>query len=460
MAFIRNISWLENVLWLQWFAAATALLMSTTVGLMFGWTSPYLLRLTAEDSELPITPNEGSWVASLLNLGRFLGAFVGGFCVEYLGSKQTLTALGVPLIMAWICIMVADSVNWLYVARILGGISVGMSFSSFPLYLGEVSSPTIRGTVVTLAMSGFSFGTTIGNAMGVYLSMKVFAYVSIVPSILFVLIFLWIPQSPHYLVRIGKLEQAEKSIARYNPGANSKLEVQHLKEFVVARDGLSFMDRMREMNIPRNRQAMIISIMLFFFMQFSGMNSLVYYMEITLTDAGITFIAPATLVIILGVLGIAAGWVSIFIADKFRRKALMIVSSAGVGVSMAAYGTHFALLDGGFDPEPLQWLPVTAGVIFLLFICIGIIPVPNMILSEIFAPNIKSVAACFASISIGLFAFAASRSYQPLVDVVGESWVFWLHSFLMVLSIIFAAIWMPETKGKTLQEIQNNLSEK
>ncbi|XP_046739474.1 facilitated trehalose transporter Tret1-2 homolog [Diprion similis] len=460
MAFIRNISRLENFLWLQWFAAMTALLMSITVGLMVGWTSPYLLRLTAEDSEIPITPDEASWVASLLNLGRFLGAFVGGVCVEYLGSKQTLTALGIPLIVAWICIMVADSVAWLYVARILGGMSLGMSFSSCPLYLGEVSSPTIRGTVVTLAMSGFAFGTTIGNAMGVYLPMNVFAYISIVPSIFFVLIFLWIPQSPHYLVRTGKLEQAEKSMARYNPGANSKLEVKYLKDFVVARDDMSFMDRMREMNVPQNRQAMIISIMLFFFMQFSGTNSFVYYMEITLTDAGITFVAPATLVITLGVLGIAAGWVSVFIADKFRRKALMIFSSAGISVSMAAFGTHFALLDSGFDPEMLQWLPVTASVLFVLFISMGLIPVPNMILSEIFAPNIKSVAACFASVSIGLFSFTATRTFQPLMTVIGESGVFWLHSFLMVLSVVFAAIWMPETKGKTLQEIQDNLTAK
>lgn len=428
-----------------------------TLGLMLGWSSPYLAQLTAEDSPLPLTTGEASWVASLFNFGRFFGAVIGCVSVHYFGSKRMLMLTGFPLIISWICIIMADSVVWLYAARIACGISMGISFSSFPIYLGEVSHPKIRGGLVALALSGIMFGTVVGNSLGAYVSMSLFSFVSLVPNIAFILLFLWLPESPHYLVRIGRFKDAQKSLARYNPHMNSAIEVESLKEFNKTSGTLTFLDRLREFKLPKNRKSGLIGLALYFFMQFSGLNSVVFYAEMIFASAKLTIVSPATAVIIISGVALVVGWISVYIADKFARKVLMIVSSAGVCVSMIGLGTHFALLDNAFDPNALQWLPMASLIGFQIFLNIGIAIIPSIIVSELFSPNIKSLAVGAATIAMGLYGFAATKCHQPLVEILGEAYAFWINALLMFLCIIFCAIYLPETKGKSLQEIQDTM---
>lgn len=431
-----------------------------TLGLMIGWTSPYVAQLTAEDSPLPITVDEASWVASLFNLGRFFGAFFGSVAIECFGSKRTLTLLSFPAILSWICIIAADSVIWLYASRLLGGISLGMLYTSYPLHLGEISSPAIRGTLVSLTVSGMPMGTLVGNTMGPYMSMAVFSYISIAPNLLAILLLFWIPESPYYFVRLAKFDEAEKSVMWYNPKADVKLTIGLVEKYIASTSSLSYIERLREFRVPQNIRGLAISIVLFFFMEFSGVSSIVYYMQSICASAGLTIIDPAQFAIVCSVVGVISGWIMIWIADKFNRKHLLISSSAGIGVSMLAIGVHFALLDNGIDPENLQWLLIISMIIFMLFLCCGIITVPSMILSEFFAPEIKTMVAFVASISIGAFAFAATKTYQPLIDAIGEAWYFWLNGVLMMLCIIFTLLFLPETRGKSLQEIQNALVKK
>ncbi|XP_046739462.1 facilitated trehalose transporter Tret1-like [Diprion similis] len=453
-------SWFKDTLWTQWIAGITTFLMLLTIGLKIGWTSPYTAQLMSEDSPLPLTSDEVSWVASLMNVGRLIGAIFGCIGVEWLGRKRTLTIVGFPILLAWICIIVADSVAWLYASRLLAGLSLGISFSSFPIFLGEISDPKIRGTLVTLTVSGMAVGTLTGNIMGANLSMTTFSYISLVPNACFVLLLLWLPESPHFLIRVGKTEEAMKSIARYNPKVDPEIEYKAMRCYIESSGSPTVKERLREFNMPENRRAMIITIVLYFFMQFSGMNSIIYYLETVFTSAGVSVIQPATLVIMTSGASVLTGWVAVCIADKFRRKVLMIFSSAGVSVTMMGLGVHFSLLENGFDPDSLQWLPIVTILLFMITFCVGMIGVPSMILSELFTPNIKSVAAGMIGILSGLFAFGATKSYQPLLDTVGEAWVYWLHALLMMFCTIFSAIWIPETKGKSLQEIQDLLMKK
>ncbi|XP_048513379.1 facilitated trehalose transporter Tret1-like isoform X2 [Athalia rosae] len=437
-----------------------ALLMLFVGGLILGWSSPYLAQLTAPDSPLPISTDEASWVASLVSLGRLFGAVIGAVSVQYLGSKNTLTLIGLPFIICWVSLIVANSVMWIYLARTAAGIGIGMAFSSFPLFLGEISSPSIRGALVTLATTGLPLGTVAGNTIGAYISIQVFSYISLVPNVIFIVLFLWLPESPHHLIRRGKLEAATESLTRYSPKADVTKDIEGLRNFINKTSSTTCLDRLKEFNLPRNRKAVIIVILLYTFMQFSGLNSTTFYMEIILTDAKLTAIDPALMVIILGVIGIVAGWAAMLVADRCGRKPLMAGSSAGVGLSMVAIGVHFVLLKGGMDPVPMQWLPVLSMVGYQIFVYLGVTPVPSMVLSELFAPNIKSLAACMVSAGAGITGFASSKTYQPIVDTFGEEYVFWMQAAIMFFAVIFTATVVPETKGKTLQEIQEKLSRK
>lgn len=125
-------------------------LLVLQIGLSVAWSSPYIAYLTSPESHISITMNEASWVISLLNLGRLVGAIAGAAAVNYLGSKTTVLLTSFPIALCWVFTIAANRVEWLYAARSLAGVSLGMTYSSFSLYLGEIADPTIRGALVVL----------------------------------------------------------------------------------------------------------------------------------------------------------------------------------------------------------------------------------------------------------------------------------------------------------------------
>ena len=140
------------------------------------------------------------------------------------------------------------------------------------------------------------------------------------------------------------------------------------------------------------------------------------------------------------------------------RRLLLIASSLGVAVSLAGLGSHFLLIDLGIDVvSDFQWLPMVSVFLFEIAFFAGLMCVPSAVLSELFPTNVKCIAACFASLAGAIFAFLSTKSYQPLVGLIGESNVFFAYAFITVLIIPYALICMPETKGKTLQQIQDDL---
>lgn len=127
-------------------------------------------------------------------------------------------------------------------------------------------------------------------------------------------------------------------------------------------------------------------------------------------------------------------------------------------MSMAGLGSHFLLIEQGYDvTQHLQWLPMVSVLLFDTSFFLGFMCVPSTVLSELFPTNVKCIAACIASLFGAISAFVATKSYQPLIDLVGQSNVFFLYGVIAFVVVPYALICMPETKGKTLQEIQDDL---
>lgn len=135
----------------------------------------------------------------------------------------------------------------------------------------------------------------------------------------------------------------------------------------------------------------------------------------------------------------------------------MIGSSLGVTLGMLGLGTHFHFIEQGMDVGPLQWLPVASIFLFDVSFFAGLMSVPSTVLSELFPTNVKCIAACLASLAGAIFAFISTKTYQPLTEMIGQSSVFFMYAGLTVLVVPYALICMPETKGKSLQQIQDDL---
>ncbi|XP_017884524.1 facilitated trehalose transporter Tret1-like [Ceratina calcarata] len=440
--------------WPQWLATCTLSLVVIGSGLANGWASPYLAQLTSTEANMPLrlTDAEASWVASLLNLGRLVGALLSAVCQEFMGRKMVLLLGGLPLLASWIFSICATSVMWLYTSRFCSGIGSGITWTALTLYLSEIADPKIRGSLISMNVNASTLGMFLGNAMGPYLSMEMFGYVSLVPNVLFMILFSLIPESPYHYVLHGDIEKAEASLKWFRREADTKAEIQELQEFVAGVQTNIFL-KLREFLTPSNLKKPLVVMGVYVFFHVSGYSALMSYAEIILTKSQIT-IEPSLVVTLLGTSMIIAGSMATFLIDKLGRRCLLILSCIGTSVSLALLGLHFQLLELGYSSVSLTCLPIISLLLFNFALGIGLQPIPSTLVGEMFTANMKNIASTFINCNNALLSFASAKTYQPFLDLVGDKFVYWTYSVSVLLSVPYVYFLLPETTGKSLLEIQ------
>ncbi|KAJ8682459.1 hypothetical protein QAD02_018251 [Eretmocerus hayati] len=428
------------------------------MGIMAGWASPTVERLKEPGSSVLLNKDQASWVASLLNLGRFFGGILGPVATHYLGSKRSILVTMFPIAIGWLIIMLTDTyVEWLYASRFISGLGVGMTFGSFPLYLGEVSLPQIRGALISLAIVGSPIGQVIASVCGVYLHISTAATAYFGLTILLIWLFFWLPESPYYYVRMKNPERAKKSIKWYRSGKGVEEEYQAIEKFVAQNSSTSFGEKLKALNEPSIRKATLQIVGLFVLMQLSGVNDIMFFMETILKQAQVnTLVSPAIFVIYVNVFCIFASIISIFLIDNCGRRILLMISSTGTSISMAALMYHFFSLDMSVTKAYLQWLPLAAIVLFMASYFVGLMPVPSTILSETLPANMKCIVSSIAMLIGSTFAFLTTKAYEPIVAVLGEAYLFMIFAAFSIVVIPYTLLSIRETKGKSLQEIQDD----
>ncbi|XP_025993915.1 facilitated trehalose transporter Tret1 [Solenopsis invicta] len=443
--------------WPQWVTAFTITLATIVSGLSNGWASPYLAQLTSAEADvsLKLTDVEASWVASLLSLGRVIGALLGAFFQEYAGLKRVLLLSSLPSLSSWILNICATSVTWLYLSRFCSGIGSGIMWPALSLYLGEIANPAIRGSLISLNVNIASVGMFLGNVMGPYLSMEMFCYISLVPNILFMVLFSLIPESPYHYALHGNIDEAEASLKWFRREADVKAEMQELQDFV---DGAntSVLTKLKSLLLPVNLKNVLIMFGLNVFVQGSSFSTINAYAEIIVTSAKVN-ITPSIIVMAMCFATVIAGFIAILLVDRFGRKNLLILSSIGVAISFAALGLHFHLLSLNFDPEKLTWLSITSLLSFNLFVSCGLSTVPSTLIGEIFSANLKNLASLCVFSTNALLAFMFVKTYQPFVTLAGETIVFWSYGLFILAAVPYVRYLIPETTGKSLLEIQQSI---
>ncbi|XP_015438689.1 PREDICTED: facilitated trehalose transporter Tret1-like [Dufourea novaeangliae] len=449
-----------KVTWPQWIACVGVTLLVIQVGFMGAWSSPYIEQLTSPKSSIPITMTEVSWVVSLLNFGRLFGAIAGSLTVNYYGSKTTILVTSIPIALCWLFIIVADNVWWLYVSRFLSGLCLGMMYSCFSLYLAEVANPSIRGALVALAMSGLPIGNLVMSIMGAYLSMTVSAALCLLPCPVLMILFLWLPDSPHHLIKMKRYEKAKTSIRWYHRDCDVEVEFLSLQKFVDNISGKSFLETLGEFRTVQYRKSLFLVTILFMYSQMCGINNVFFYMETILKSARVTVIDPSQVVIIVMAAGILGSCVPTFLMDRFGRKFLMIASCAGIAIALASLTLAFHLVSHGFESRTLDGLMIFTMIFFFIAVFIGVLSVPPAILSELFPSHLKCIAACFGSCVAGVFSFISTITYLPLIDLMTDRYVYLFYGLLLLTAVPFTIFCVPETKGLSLQEIQTRLMKK
>ncbi|XP_018327911.1 facilitated trehalose transporter Tret1-like [Agrilus planipennis] len=437
----------------QYLAAVLATLGALAMGTTLSWTSPALPLLQDPASPLPVTNEQGSWIASLLTLGAFMGAIPAGEIAIYLGPKRTLQLTTIPFIVTWITIAYSPNVILLYIARLVAGLVVGLICVAAPMYITDLAEPRIRGSLGGFFQLQVTIGLLVEYILGsVEKSFTYLALISAILPALHLITFSFMPESPVYLTAKGKIDDARKSLQWFR-GKSYDVEDElfriHESITEAARNKAGLSDLIRSKAASK---ALVISLALMLFQQLSGVNAVLFYAEKIFKDSG-SKMSPNMCAIFIGTMQVVATYVSTLLVDRAGRKILLIISSSVMAVCSCSLGIYF-YLKTITDVSNLSFLPLISLTIFIIVFSIGFGPIPWMISGELFTPEFKGRACSIAAAFNWTLAFAVTKLFSTLVQCFGAGITFGIFSAISFFGAVFCIIVVPETKGKTMEEVQ------
>lgn len=447
----------------QFLAAAAGNICIVATGAMLAWTSPVLPNLEKDGGPLgsKITSEQSSWIASLMALGTIPGSFVAGYLGERWGRKRTALFAVVPFSIGWALVATASHVAQLYVARLIFGFALGIPFTVLPMYCGEIAETSIRGALGSFLQLFITIGLLYSYAIGPFVSYTVFWILCAILPVLFFVCFVMMPESPYFLLSKGRREEAIAALAKLrskSEGAVQK-EADEIQAIIdeAFRDQVSISDLFK---VKANLKALIYTCALASFQQLTGINVVLFYMQSIFIAAG-TSIPTEQAPIIIGVVQVIASAVTPLIVDRSGRRMLLVFSGIGETISLIALGLYFYLKEVQHADDvvaQISWLPIVALIIYISTYSVGWGPLPWAVMGEMFASNVKAKASGITVSVCWFLAFLATKFSKNLETAFGNYVLFWMFGAFCILSILFTVFLLPETKGKSLKQIQNELN--
>lgn len=387
--------------------------------------------------------------------------FIAGPLADKIGRKYTLLSSTVFFVLAYILTLTVKNVGMLYAARLVMGFGVGFVMTAQPMYVGEISTDDCRGATGSLMQLFIVGGILYVYAIGPYVSYMALQWACIVLPLVFAVCFFFMPESPYYYASKGQKSETIKALQFLRGQSAAAVQAE-------AEDIQKAMDEAREnkgtmldvFKNAGNRKALIISAGLISFQQLSGINVVLFNSQTIFKNAN-TGLDPAQATIIVGVVQVIASGVTPVIVDRLGRKPILLVSASVMSVGLVALGTFFYIQEKG-TPEELSrvnWLPVPALIIYIIVYCTGFGPLPWAVLGEMFPSNVKSIASSMVASTCWILGFLVTFVY-PKLAALGAYVAFWLFGGLCIVAFIFVLTCVMETKGMSLQEIQDKLNGK
>ena len=374
-----------------------------------------------------------------------------------IGRKTTLVIGAVPITIGWIIMIFADSVIWLYIARFLTGITDGLVFTNVaPIYLGEIASDKVRGSISIISTVMGAFGILLFFAIAPYVSLKTMSGLGLITPILFFIACIYLPESPYFLLGKNRHEDAFNALVKLRGHKNVEAELKMMEAAVQKSD--SHKVTYKDLFLKGNRRSLIIILGLAGALQVTGCEVLLVYSEVIFNKIDANFLGPSEVNIIFGFVMFVTSALASMLVDRLGRKPLLIFSFAGLALCNGTVAVFFLFKRFEYDVSNVAWIPVTALMGFIACYGMGTGPVTFTLLGEIFQKNMKAFAGAAFSLSFALVGFASVKLFQVISDEVGSDWAFMGFSVFALLYIPFVYFLVPETKGKPLDQILEELN--
>jgi MFS transporter, SP family, galactose:H+ symporter len=420
-------------------------------GFLFGYDTAVISgAILFVRRQFQLSSVETEIAVSIVLAGALVGAAVGGYLGDRFGRRLTLLVTALAFALFALATGLANGLGIFVISRFFVGVAVGVSSMLSPLYIAELAPEKYRGALVTLSQIAISTGVVVayyvdyllagsGNWRWMFMS-------AVLPSVGLLAGVLYLPETPRWLAARGRFAEAETILSQIEAPREVERDLQELRRVTGAGKV-----KLRDLLQRRFSKPLMIGIGLAVFQQVTGVNTIVYYAPTIFQMVGFTSASVAILAtFLIGSVGLCLAILSMFLVDKVGRRPLLLISLAGMFLTLL----HLSFLLG--SARPTKWQVVSDIVLYLAAFDIGLGPVFWLLISEIYPTTVRAEAMSLATMANWASNFLVASTFLSLVDHLGIRGCFFLFAILCVVGWVFSLRLVPETRGRTLEEIETS----
>jgi SP family galactose:H+ symporter-like MFS transporter len=424
-------------------------------GLLFGYDTGVIsgaILFIKQQFSLSATMEEV--VVSAVLVGAVMGAAIGGALTSRFGRRSMIILAGIIFTVSAVGTALAPAVSWLIAARVVSGIAIGIASFISPMYIAEIVPADVRGSLVAVNMLAITSGIVIAYLVDYAFSpIQGWRYMfglAAIPSIALVIGMWWLPDSPRWLISKSKVDQARQILQRARTASDVGPEIADIQKS-MEKQGPGGMKGLFQ---PSLRMPLIVGLGMAVFQQITGINTVIYYAPTIFKFAGISGAGPA---ILAGAGLTMVMWIfhveAIFLLDRVGRRPLLLIGVAGQIVGLAILGAAFQF------PQlaSLQSYVAIGGlVIYVACFAFGLGPIFWLLISEIYPLKVRGAAMSAVTVTNWASNLVVAVTFLSLVGVLGHAGTFWLYGIIAVGAWVFFYLLVPETKRKSLEQIEEH----
>jgi SP family arabinose:H+ symporter-like MFS transporter len=426
-------------------------------GLLFGYDTAVIAGVVGYlQTRFHLSSIMVGWAASSAIWGCVIGAMLAGYLSDRMGRKKVLIITAVLFFISSIAAAFAQDLTQFILARLIGGLGIGAASMLSPLYISEIAPAKSRGRLVSLYQLAIVLGINLiyfvnlriaamgDEAWNVDRGWRYMLASGMLPAVLFLVLLLFVPESPRWLTAKGRKDEAMDILKKVN--GEEVASVVH-KEIVDALGHET--GTLKELFRPGLRMAMLVGVFLAFFCQITGINAIIYYAPEIFKNAGFGTESAFTQTVIIGVVNTLFTFLAIWLIDKAGRRALLLWGVTGMIVCLFAVAFCYHYHIGGF------WLLICIlGYIACFASSLG--PVPWVIMAEIFPTRSRGVAMSFATVVLWVGVLLITQLTPVMLDKLKGTKTFLLFMVNAIILLVFTWKRIPETRQRTLEDIEKS----
>ncbi len=425
-------------------------------GFLFGFDTAVI---SGAERDIQVLWNLSDWshglAVAMALYGTVIGALFGGIPADKIGRKASLMWIGVFYLVSAVGSALSNDVNTFMIFRFLGGLGVGASSVVAPMYISEIAPAKRRGQLVALYQFNIVFGIVVAYVSNYLIgtanlneAWRWMLGVEAIPALIYSVLILKVPKSPRWLIAKGKnFDEARAILTKTDPeGVDEAMELA-IAESQVVTDKVSVATLFNS----NFRKISFFAFLMAFFNQMSGINAIIYFAPRIFESSGIATEDALLSTIGIGIINLIATMAGLYLIDKLGRKKLMYIGSVGyiISLSLMAYSYYGGAIDSGLLPYFV--------FIFIASHAIGQGSVIWVFISEIFPNNLRAYGQSLGSFTHWILAALIANLFPYFANTLGAGNIFAFFALMMVMQLLWVAFRMPETKGRSLEEIQQDL---